>query len=164
MCTVQWQSDTDSGERNYSEKYRSQFLSTTNCIWNELVSNSGFYGERPGTNGLSLGRAPPDFRTTILDEQQFVSAKRPLTFQIENVIAPSVALITTDNTSIGPLLQSITSEVRVTCCHPLVSVNCMIRVRSLQRAAENKLHYRRKHRYSLGCFIMTLTAIWRTYA
>jgi hypothetical protein len=71
----------------YWEKYWSQFLSTTNRIWNELGSNSGFYGERQGTDGLSLGRVPPDFRTTIVEEQQFVSAKRPLTFQMQNVTA-----------------------------------------------------------------------------
>jgi len=52
-------------------------LSTTNRIRNELGSNSGFYGDRPATNGLSLGTVPPDFRTTIVDEQQFMSAKRP---------------------------------------------------------------------------------------
>lgn len=62
-------------------------MSTTNHIWNELGSNSGFYGERPGTNGLSLGTAAPDFRTTIVDEQEFMSTKRSLTFQVENVSA-----------------------------------------------------------------------------
>jgi len=76
----------------------------------------------------------------------------------------SVALITTDNTSFGPVLQSITSEVRVTCYHPLLSVHCRNSLCSLQRAAENTLHYRRKHWYAFGCFIMTLTAIWRTCA
>jgi hypothetical protein len=75
----------------------------------------------------------------------FCQQKGLWTFKWKMWQLSSVPLITTDNTSIGPLLyrlsQSITSGVRVTSCHPLLSVHCMNRVRHLQRAAENKPCY-----------------------